>query len=219
LAAAPAVAAMIVMSVLALANPPIYLRPAFVLLKQFAATDELRAQIARIAEVAAFRHLVVRGGKTMSVAMTNCGAYGWTSSRAGYAYSATDPLSGRAWPVMPQSFVELARDAAATAGFADYAPDCCLINRYVVGASMGLHQDLDEHDLGQPIVSVSIGADATFIVGGLKRNDATRSVVLQDGDVLVWGGEDRLAFHGVRALKPTRGPDTLRYNLTFRRAR
>lgn len=182
-------------------------------------TAPLLAQIDLIATQAVFRHMQVGGGKRMSVAMTNCGPWGWTSSSLGYQYTPTDSLTDRPWPAMPDSFMALAHAAAAAAGFENFEPDACLINRYACGASLGIHQDRDEQDLGQPIVSVSIGAAATFQLGGLKRSEPLRSLPLHDGDVLVWGGPSRLRFHGVKALKPTAGGPDTRHNLTFRKAK
>lgn len=156
----------------------------------------------------------------MSVAMTNCGDMGWVSDRRGYRYTATDPTSGNAWPPMPQSFSELARDAAITAGFAEFAPDACLINRYMPGSRLTLHQDKNEYDFDAPIVSVSLGLPAKFLFGGLQRTHKPKRVALVHGDVAIWGGASRLAFHGVDTLKdgdhPSTGP--CRINLTFRKA-
>jgi DNA oxidative demethylase len=187
--------------------------------QRIADTDLLRIEIARIAEAAPFRHMGVKGGKTMSAAMSNCGALGWTSDSSGYRYSATDPLTRKPWPAMPTAFKELATRCAALAGFANFVPDACLINRYDAKAQMGLHQDRDERDFSQPIVSVSIGADAEFFLGGLKRTDRTEKIMLSDGDVLVWGGPARLRFHGVKS--PRIGADPAiaeRLNLTLRKA-
>ena len=149
----------------------------------------------------------------MSVAMTNCGAFGWVSDRRGYRYERADPITGAAWPVMPASFAGLAREAAAAAGYAGFAPDCCLVNRYVAASGLSLHQDRDEADLASPIVSVSLGAAATFLWGGLARVDPVRRVRLAGGDVVVWGGPSRLVFHGVARLAEHAGE---RWNLTFR---
>ncbi|MGJ7613450.1 MULTISPECIES: DNA oxidative demethylase AlkB [unclassified Variovorax] len=169
---------------------------------------------------APFRHLVTPGGFTMSVALTNCGALGWTSDRRGYRYSPTDPDTGRPWPPMPEPFARLAREAAAAAGFDGFAPDACLVNRYVPGARLSLHQDKDERDHGAPIVSVSLGMPAAFLFGGLARGDRPARVPLAHGDVVVWGGEDRLRYHGVLPLKDDAHPllGAVRINLTFRKA-
>lgn len=201
------------------ATPCLELAEGFFLLRAFTDTAPLLDQIALIASKAAFRHMQVGGGKRMSVAMTNCGPWGWTSSPSGYRYSPTDPLSDQPWPSLPGSFLVLARRAADTAGFGHFEPDACLVNRYAAGASLGVHQDRDEQDLAQPIVSVSIGADAVFQLGGLKRSEPLRSMPLHDGDVLVWGGPSRLRFHGVKALKPKAGGPDTRHNLTFRKAK
>jgi alkylated DNA repair protein (DNA oxidative demethylase) len=192
------------------------------LLRGFANAEEpaLIAAIETIAAAAPFRHLVTPGGHTMSVAMTNCGAAGWMSDRRGYRYEPLDPLSGAAWPAMPPSFATLAARAAAAAGFNNFAPDVCLINRYVPGARMTLHIDHDERDFAAPIVSVSLGLPAIFLWGGNARTDKPRRVPVFSGDVIVWGGPSRRNYHGVLPLKPgthpTIGPRRL--NLTFRRA-
>ncbi|WP_407159697.1 DNA oxidative demethylase AlkB [Bradyrhizobium sp. STM 3557] len=182
---------------------------------------ELIAAIDAITAQAPFRHLVTPGGYRMSVAITNCGDVGWVSDASGYRYDAIDPESGKPWPAMPPPFRALAEQAAAEAGFPGFAPDACLINRYEPGARLSLHQDRDERNLGAPIVSVSLGLPATFLFGGLKRSDPTRRYRLEHGDVVVWGGPERLAFHGVAPLAD--GEHGLlgrkRINLTFRRAR
>lgn len=172
-----------------------------------------------VAAVAPFRHLVVPGGATMSVAMTNCGRVGWVSDRRGYRYEALDPLTGLAWPDIPEILLTLARRASEAAGFAAVSPDACLVNRYQPGARLSLHQDRDELDLAAPIVSVSLGLPAVFLFGGAVRGERAQRVRLQGGDVVVWGGASRLAFHGVAPLAD--GTHALtgryRYNLTFRR--
>lgn len=173
-----------------------------------------------IAIEAPFRHMVAKNGFPMSVAMTNCGALGWVSDRTGYRYESHDPLTGKPWPAMPAEFARLASEAAARAGYANFAPDACLINRYEPGAKMGLHQDRDEHDFAQPIVSVSLGLPATFVFGGAKRSDKTVRVALEHGDVVVFGGPSRLFYHGVLTLADGVHPvfKRCRLNLTFRRA-
>jgi alkylated DNA repair protein (DNA oxidative demethylase) len=183
-------------------------------------SDDLVEHVNAISQAAPFRHMVTPGGFRMSVEMTNCGPLGWVSDRKGYRYSAIDPQSGLAWPQMPQEFMRLAVRAAATAGFNDFVPNACLVNRYAVGAKMSLHQDKDERDVKQPIVSVSLGLPAVFIFGGLDRRDPVRRVRLDHGDVVVWGGASRLAYHGVMPLKEGIHPllGAFRINLTFRRA-
>ena len=156
----------------------------------------------------------------MSVAMTNAGRLGWVSDRHGCRYDTVDPLTGLPWPTMPAAFAALAGKAAAIAGFPDFAPEACLINRYVPGAKLSLHQDRDEHNLDQPIVSVSLGVDARFLWGGQSRGDRPRRIALHHGDVVVWGGPARLTYHGIDTLADNSHPLTgiLRYNLTFRTA-
>ena len=181
---------------------------------------EILVAVAAIESASPFRHMLTPGGHTMSVALTNCGALGWTSDRQGYGYSATDPLTGQAWPAMPAALLRLAREAAAQAGFGHFTPDACLINRYAPGARMSLHQDRNEQDFSAPIVSVSLGMPATFLFGGRQRSDPVSKVTLVHGDVAVWGAGDRLRFHGVAPLKDKPHPalGSQRINLTFRKA-
>lgn len=178
-----------------------------------AALDEIKAQ-------SPFRHMVTPGGFTMSVAMTNCGTAGWVTDRTGYRYDRNDPETGRPWPSMPDCFFELAVQAATRAGYPDFRPDACLINRYEPGARLSLHQDKNERDFANPIVSVSLGLPATFQFGGLKRNDPIKKYALRHGDVAVWGGPSRLCYHGVPVLKEGDHPTVgrMRINLTFRGA-
>ncbi|MFA5120666.1 DNA oxidative demethylase AlkB [Zavarzinia sp.] len=196
--------------------------PGAVLLRGFACAEApaLLSGIEAVAAAAPFRHMVTPGGQTMSVAMTCCGSLGWVTDRRGYRYQATDPASGAPWPSLPPAFAAVATAAAEAGGYPGFAPDACLINRYAPGARMGLHQDRDEQDFTQPIVSVSLGLPAVFLFGGPKRNDPARRIPLVQGDVVVWGGPSRLFFHGVAPLRAGHHPaaDPLRYNLTFRRA-
>jgi alkylated DNA repair protein (DNA oxidative demethylase) len=181
---------------------------------------DVLAALETIAAQAPFRRMTTPGGHVMSVAMTNCGAAGWVTDRTGYRYDAVDPQSGRPWPAMPRAFQTLASTAAAEAGYGDFAPDTCLINRYEPGARLSLHQDRNERDFARPIVSVSLGLPAVFQFGGLTRTDPVRKFALRHGDVVVWGGASRLCFHGVAALKDGLH-DRLgraRINLTFRGA-
>lgn len=174
--------------------------------------------INKVVTQAPFRHLVTPGGQTMSVAMTNCGALGWVSDRRGYRYQAIDPLLGEPWSPMPELLLTLAQRAAEQCGYQNFLPDVCLINRYEAGARMGLHQDRDENNLTAPIVSFSLGLPATFIWAGLQRGGKTHRFVLNHGDAVVWGGEDRLRYHGVAPLKAGAHPLTgnCRINITFR---
>ncbi|MBN9357984.1 MAG: DNA oxidative demethylase AlkB [Herbaspirillum huttiense] len=194
------------------------------LLRAFVDEEEAAALMAAIDKVLAaspLRHMQTPGGFRMSVAMSNCGQFGWVTDRRGYRYQSLDPLSERDWPAMPEAFVALAARASAEAGFAGFDPDACLINRYEPGARMSLHQDKNELDMDQPIVSVSLGLPATFLFGGMARTDKPQRMRLESGDVVVWGGPARLAFHGVDPLRDGEHPLTgrCRYNLTFRRAR
>ena len=194
------------------------IEPGAAFLRGFARSEVplLIAEIARIAAAAPFRNMVTPGGFPMSVAMTNCGQFGWVTDRSGYRYLSTD-LDGKPWPAMPTRFRNLAARAAAAAGFGGFAPDSCLINRYVAGARMSLHQDKDEADFAAPIVSVSLGLPATFLWGGAKRNDRPRRLRLESGDVVAWGGPARLNFHGIEPVAS--GDEACRYNLTFRKAK
>jgi DNA oxidative demethylase len=196
--------------------------PGATLLPRFALPweDAVRAELARIVLAAPLRRMETPGGFRMSVAMTSCGAAGWTTDRKGYRYRAADPRGGAAWPAMPDSWRELATAAARAGGFDGFVPDTCLINSYEPGARMSLHQDRDERDLTQPVVSVSFGLPATFLFGGLQRTDRPRRMALLHGDVVVWGGPARMAFHGITPVK-TAAPTSFgarRVNLTFRRA-
>jgi DNA oxidative demethylase len=166
------------------------------------------------------RRMSTPGGYTMSVAMTSCGALGWVTDRSGYRYDPIDPTTGRPWPAMPIALRALATRAASAAGFTGFAPDSCLINRYEPGARLSLHQDRNERDFAQPIVSVSLGLPAVFLLGGAKRTDPTQPIRLAHGDVIVFGGPARLVYHGVKPLKPGAHPllGEARINLTFRTA-
>jgi alkylated DNA repair protein (DNA oxidative demethylase) len=182
--------------------------------------EEILPALREVLRAAPFRRMETPGGHTMSVALSNCGQFGWSTDARGYRYVSDDPLTGRPWPALPDVLHTLAREAAAAAGFDDFSPDACLLNRYVPGAKMSLHQDRDERDYGAPIVSVSLGLAAMFQLGGLQRSDRPLRVPLLHGDVMVWGGIDRLRFHGVLPLKegvhPVMGPQ--RINFTLRKA-
>lgn len=198
------------------------LAPGALLLRGFALPGEaaLREAVDAVAAAAPFRHMVTPGGHAMSVAMTTCGSVGWVTDRRGYRYSPTDPETGRPWPPMPACFRALAAEAAAAAGYPAFRPDSCLVNRYEPGTKLSLHQDQDEQDFTQPIVSVSLGLPATFLFGGPKRGDPTAKYPLAHGDVAVWGGPSRRFFHGVASLRDGHHPllGRRRINLTFRRA-
>lgn len=192
------------------------LLPGFALAELEPLLDALRP----VLRAAPFRHMQTPGGLRMAVALSNCGALGWVSDASGYRYSTTDPISGKPWPALPRLLVELASRAAAQAGFEGFVADACLINHYLPGTRLSLHQDRDEQDYAHPIVSISLGLPAVFLFGGLQRSDRTRRIPLNHGDVLVWGGEDRLRFHGVLPIKPGVHPrmGERRINLTLRKA-
>ena len=184
------------------------------------AAPPLLQAIEDVVAAAPLRHMITPGGYRMSVAMTNCGAAGWVTDRSGYRYDARDPLTGKPWPAMPGIFSDLARRAAAAGGFGDFEPDACLINRYKPGARLTMHQDKNERDYTAPIVSVSLGLPAVFLFGSLRRKDRPQRMRLEGGDVAVWGGPTRFAYHGVAPLADGDDPLTgrCRYNLTFRTA-
>jgi alkylated DNA repair protein (DNA oxidative demethylase) len=198
------------------------LAPGTLLLRSFAEPQAaaLIAAIEQIAAAAPFRHMVTPGGHAMSAAMTNCGAAGWVTSRTGYRYTAADPETGDPWPAMPAIFTSLATRAAAEAGYPNFTPDACLINRYLPGARMSLHQDRDEASLKAPVVSISLGLPATFLWGGQSRAERPQRIPLHHGDAFIWGGPARLTFHGIAPLKDGAHPilGRQRLNLTFRKA-
>lgn len=171
-----------------------------------------------LAEDAPFHSPQVPGGRRMSVAMTGLGPLAWHSDQGGYRYVEKHPITRRPWPQMPQALLELWRRFCPGAP----APDACLVNLYRGGAKMGLHQDKDEQDFSVPVLSISLGDKALFRIGGRSRKDATRSLWLSSGDVVVLGGEARLAFHGIDRVvegSSTVVPGGGRLNLTMRRAR
>jgi alkylated DNA repair protein (DNA oxidative demethylase) len=208
---------------LALGDPVEALGAGTAVLRGFAreAAPQLLDEIVHVAEAAPFRHMITPGGFRMSVAMTNCGEVGWVTDRRGYRYDAIDPETGQPWPAMPAAVRNLAVRAAAAAGYSGFDPDACLVNRYEPGTRLSLHQDRNERDLTAPVVSLSLGLPAVFLFGGERRDVRPRRMLLEGGDVVVWGGPARLAFHGVAAL--AEGSDRLtgrcRINLTVRRAR
>ena len=185
------------------------------------AADTLLAGIETVVGSAPFRHLVTPGGRRMSVAMSNCGELGWHSDKRGYRYVDRDPLTGKPWPDMPPALRQLAQQAGERAGYPNFNPDVCLINRYAPGTRLTLHQDRDEGQFDAPIVSVSLGVAARFLFGGLTRSDHCQRIPVGHGDVVVWGGPSRMAYHGIAPLAESHHPATgkLRYNLTFRSAR
>ena len=180
---------------------------------------DLLAAVASVADTSPFRQMVVPSGHTMSVAMTNCGDLGWVTDRTGYRYTSLDPANSKPWPPMPTPLLRLAQRAATAGGFPGFTPNACLINRYAPGTRLSLHQDKNEQDYTHPIVSVSLGLPATFLLGTLRRADTPRRIRIEHGDIVVWGGPARLIYHGVApiaaGLHPLTGP--FRINFTFRR--
>ena len=199
------------------------LAPGALLLGGFAYAEAaaLLQTLDAVLRAAPLRHLLTPGGYRMSVAMSNCGPLGWVSSRSGYGYAAEDPLSGQPWPAMPTQWRELAMRAALQAGYRHFRPDACLINCYTAGAKLSLHQDRDEKNLAAPIVSVSLGLPAVFLFGTERRADRPQRWRLAHGDVVVWGGASRLAYHGIATLADGEHAMTgrQRINLTFRQTR
>lgn len=182
--------------------------------------ERLLPALQAVLAAAPFRQMITPGGFTMSVALSSCGTLGWTTDRCGYRYTHQDPQTGQPWPSMPEVFFELAQAAARAAGFADFEPDSCLINRYIPGAKMSLHQDKDEKSYAAPIVSVSLGLPAMFLFGGFEPREKSQRVPLLHGDIVVWGGVDRLRYHGVLPIKEGQHPcmGEQRINFTFRTA-
>ncbi|SIR31309.1 DNA-N1-methyladenine dioxygenase [Bosea sp. TND4EK4] len=163
-----------------------------------------------------FQPRMPKTGKPFSVRMTNCGPLGWVSDERGYRYQPLHPETGEPWPLMPAPLLTLWNELA------DYPqpPEACLVNHYASGAKMGLHQDRDEQAFDAPVLSVSLGDAALFRIGGTTRGGKTISLKLASGDVLIFGGEARLAYHGIdRVLSgsSTLLPEGGRINLTLRR--
>lgn len=198
------------------------LGPGTAILRDFLGHREMEIMevLFAIASKSPFRHMVTPGGFRMSVAMTNCGSLGWVTDRKGYRYASSDPETGSQWPAMPDVFMDIAKEAATAAGFPTFVPDACLVNRYEPGARLTLHQDKNENNFDEPIVSVSLGLPAVFLFGGMERSDKTVRIAVSHGDVIVWGGPSRLRYHGVNPLRE--GTHLLagsyRFNLTFRKA-
>lgn len=163
----------------------------------------------------------VKGGGMTSAAMTNCGNAGWWSDSKGYRYATTDPATDAPWPPIPDEFIEVVQRVVANSPWPGFVPDACLINFYEPGAKMGLHQDRDEKDFTHPIVTVCLGDDADFLVGGFARGDKAMPMKVRSGDVVLMGGASRMRFHGIRKIYPGTSPladITGRYSLTFRKA-
>ncbi|HEY2033796.1 MAG TPA: alpha-ketoglutarate-dependent dioxygenase AlkB [Rhizomicrobium sp.] len=181
-----------------------------------AQADLLAEVLAKTEAVPFYRPVMPGSGKAFSVEETNFGSLGWISDRSGYRYEATHPVTKEPWPAIPKTLLDLWSEATAYGA----PPECCLVNLYRGPAKMGLHQDKDEAALGAPVLSVSLGDDAMFRIGGASRKGATKSVKLTSGDILTFGGPARLAYHGIdRVLAGTSRliPGGGRVNLTLRR--
>ena len=194
--------------------------PDVFVLARFVETAPLFSEINRIHKQAPFRKMMTPNGHETNIPLTNCGEYGWTSDKSGYHYSKTDPLSNQVWPAMPEAFANLASKAAMNAGFDNFVPDACLINQYSIGKKLGSHQDKNELDFTQPIVSISIGLSAVFQIFGETRSRVRTEYILQDGDIMVWGNSARLVYHGIKTVKadPLNPEFKHRYNITLRKS-
>lgn len=194
--------------------------PDMFVLVNFTDTEQLLKEVKAITNQSPLRQMMTPNGYQTNVALTNCGNYGWVSDIHGYRYSPHDPETGEPWLPIPETFLRLAVTAAEKAGYVNFLPDACLINRYTIGTRLGSHQDKDEKDFSWPIVSVSIGLPAIFQVFGDKRNGKPLNYKLYNGDVMVWGGRSRFVYHGVKplALDKQCPNKQERINLTFRKA-
>ena len=194
--------------------------PDVFVLARFVETTLLFSEINKIYKQAPFRKMMTPNGHDTNIPLTNCGEYGWTSDKRGYRYSKFDPLSNQAWPAIPPAFAKLASDATMKVGFEDFIPDACLINQYALGRKLGSHQDKNESDFTQPIVSISIGLSAVFQIFGETRSGVKCEYELQDGDVMVWGNSARLVYHGIKTVKadPLKPNLKHRYNITLRKS-
>ncbi|WP_154222712.1 alpha-ketoglutarate-dependent dioxygenase AlkB [Marinicella rhabdoformis] len=172
----------------------------------------------KVVKQAPLRFMHTPGGKRLNISMTNCGDKGWTSGQAGYRYLPNDPKTGKAWPKIPQAFIELAQQTAIQTGFNNFKPNACLLNHYQASQKLSAHQDKNEPDLSKPVVSVSLGMSATFLIYGDSRNNPAKKITLNDGDVMIWGRTARLMYHGVETKNTQPHPELgfHRFNVTLR---
>jgi len=186
----------------------------------FVNTNELQHSLAAILRYSPFRKMMTPNGHYTNIAFTNCGEYGWISNKDRYQYSRRDPLTNQPWQPMPDNFKKLATSAAFEAGYSHFVPDSCLINQYLIGSKLGSHQDKNEKDFKQPIVSVSMGLSAIFQIFGATRSGVEAQFPLYDGDVMVWGNSSRLIYHVVKTLTadPLNPKLNQRINITFRQS-
>ena len=195
-----------------------FLRPGVV---DFLGQQRLQAALETVLRAVPPARIRTKGGGLTAAAMTNCGVVGWWGDAKGYRYISASPQTGLPWPPIPDEFIKLIQGVTSESPWPDFAPDACLINAYAAGAKMGLHQDRNEKDFSQPIITVSLGDAADFLIGGFARGDKTQALKLRSGDVLLMGGASRMRFHGVRKIYPGTSPlDEIsgRYSLTFRKA-
>ena len=193
------------------------LYPGAVLMRGFALAQdwEFLAAMEGILADAPLHHTMTPGGLPMGVMVSDCG----TPEAFRRRWDPLNPEVKRMWPPMPRVLLDFAIRCAVRAGFPLFRPDALHINRYQAGTKLGIHQDRHEIDLSQPIVSISLGLECVFLLGGFQRADSAKRILLEHGDVIVWGGPSRMRFHGVQPLKPGHHPLTgpYRYNLTFRK--
>jgi alkylated DNA repair protein (DNA oxidative demethylase) len=171
--------------------------------------------LARLQDAPLYRPVMPKTGKPFSVEESNFGRLGWVSDKSGYRYQTLHPVTAAPWPAIPDALLALWQTIAAAP-----PPDCCLLNLYRGAAKMGLHQDRDENDVTAPVVGVSLGDEALFRIGATTRGGATRSVRLASGDVILFGGPARLAYHGIDRIMPGSSrliPGGGRLSLTLRR--
>jgi len=168
-----------------------------------------------VLSAAPLHHATTPTGLPMGVMVSDCG----TPEAFRRRWDPANPAVRQMWPPMPRALLDFSLRCAVRAGFPLFRPDTCHVNRYQAGTKLGLHQDRHECDMSQPIVSVSFGLECVFLLGGLERTDSPKRILLEHGDVIVWGGPSRMRFHGVQPLKPGHHPLTgpYRYNLTFRK--
>jgi len=193
------------------------LYPGAVLMRGLALAQdaEFLAAMNRILEAAPLHNAMTPGGLPMGVMVSDCG----TPQAFRRRWDPLNPAVRQMWPPIPRVLAEFAVRCAVRAGFPQFRPDCCHINRYQAGTKLGIHQDRHEIDFSQPIVSISLGLECVFLLGGFQRTDPAKRILLEHGDVVVWGGASRMRFHGVQPLKPGWHVATgsYRYNLTFRK--
>jgi len=200
-------------------NPVEEIQKDIYILRKHTSYKALIDEVKAVVKKAPFRFMYTPGGKKLNISMTNCGDLGWISEPSGYRYASQDPTTKHSWPAMPAPFKQLAETAADKCDFTDFQPNACLINHYQQGRELTAHQDKNEPDLSQPIVSVSLGMSARFQIYGDSRSNKPSEIELYDGDVMVWGRSARLIYHGVKTNRSIPHPELglHRINLTLRK--